>query len=221
MNELFENSHVSAAVLFTDLGHFIFVEKDPGNPKIISSKFLRERQVRAAFTGTKSDTGWISYEVVRAGYDIQGPFYVAEFAPTRRTIEIKSSEKSYTLIWPVLILIGAGGNHYLYAVKGLSIKDGSVMLYRAPFPNVYDDGKICWGENEHQSVDASKAREIFDLFFASAFNNDLSQGKTNTKTKLEEFYAIHEDDIFPDDELVPMRVSLDEMLRRLLVEVKR
>jgi hypothetical protein len=219
MTELFENPHVEAALLFTDLGHYIFVLKNADKKNSTSSKYLREKQVRAAFSDVRSDTGWLGREVIRAGYDVKGPFYVAVFPPSERTIEIITSKRRYSLIWPELVMVGAGGRHYLYAT--LKFDGGKSVLYRAPFPNVYDDGRICWGDNKEQTVDAALARQTLDLFFSSPFNKDLNQGKSIRRVKLETLYEENEGKKFPVLELVTMHANLDDRMRELLVEVKR
>ncbi len=222
MTDIFDNKHVTAALLFTDLGHYIFLEKkETRGLDMASSKYLRESQVRSAFTGARSDTGWLSHEVIRAGYDAKGPFYVAFFPSQARSIQFVKEEAAHSIIWPALVLIGAGGKHYLFAVMKMTHVDGASQLYHAPFPNTYDDGRICWGENGNQAVDASQAEKTLDLFFESPFNHDLATGKSKKGTSLLNIYTASQGAFYPVEDLVPFRQNLESMLNYLLTETRR
>ena len=87
-------------------------------------------------------------------------------------------EKSYILPFPDLVF-------YLKAQKGRitaskvfaladPIKKGD-RLYRYPYGNVYEDGRICWGKNKKlPEITCFKDFEkVIQLFFAAETNNDL------------------------------------------------
>jgi hypothetical protein len=78
---------------------------------------------------------------------------------------------------PGLVFAGAGLHYYLWAVKA---KEFSPVLpaYHAPLPNIYPDGRICWGSNQVEAVTAQNVVATWKLFITSPFNTHLVQGKS-------------------------------------------
>ena len=61
----------------------------------------------------------------------------------------------------------------VFAVLGQNIAPEST-LYHYPYGNVYDDGKICWGQNILDSLPSIRSVDgIVALFFGSETNDDL------------------------------------------------
>jgi hypothetical protein len=64
-----------------------------------------------------------------------------------------------------------------FTVRHNTAVDRTVGLYLLPFSNIYDDGKLCTGDNvmpaEMDRKDLRKANWYHDVLFNSPFNNDL------------------------------------------------
>lgn len=97
----------------------------------------------------------------------------------------------------------------------------STELYRFPYGNVYQDGRICWGST-------GIARDIYDngmsaipfaieTFFNATMNNDLYHDDvTKKKVSLELLlFELEEKDIFPSSILVKSGVTYDTYLSRV------
>ena len=63
------------------------------------------------------------------------------------------------------------------------------MLYHAPLPNVYNDGKLCFGTNTPPDLNrgeevgkstAQLLQEAWEMFIGSPFNGHLAQDKSKT-----------------------------------------
>ena len=59
------------------------------------------------------------------------------------------------------------------------IYSGKEPIYRAPFSNVYDDGRICWGHNAVQIPQLKAIQGLSTLFFGAPFNTDLDENRFN------------------------------------------
>lgn len=198
---------VLASLHFLPGGHYLFRQTFP----VAVSKFVTATDVAAAFLHQEVDTGWMPAGIVRYGQEIKGSWFV--YSPPTQKVTITlvpvangETEQTITIPAPRLVLIGAGGEYYLWAIKTSHFEHQAVM-YNAPFPNLYPDGKICWGNNKPPAVDPKTARKTWELFFESPFNNHLASGKSET----------HHNDVrsllrsldgkgkFPAADLVPIR----------------
>lgn len=220
-NDIFSNSHIKAAVYITDQGHYLFQCKEGEGSSL---KTLREADVRTAFSRKGTDSGWLQPGVIRAGFSTRGPWYVYYHEPMVRSISIIGIGKVMVPV-PALLMVGQEKQIEIFAVKRLEFKDpGKTLLWHAPFPNVYDDGRICWGKNKIPAVDASKAEKIYDLFFTSPFNADLKGGKS-IKYKEDVRLMLQEVDFkgeYPLKDLVRYRGyqtgTLEQRLSRVIID---
>lgn len=161
------------ALYFLDSGDYLFQElSDDG----AVSKFVRAQDVKAAFAQIEHDTGWLPAGVVRSGHNQQGPWYVYS-TPPRGKATIQVDDQQMTVPLPRLVMIGAGMSFYLWALKDEHFSRDA-KAFRAPFPNVRDDGSICWGTASPGEADPTSAKKVFDLFFQTVFNADLANGKS-------------------------------------------
>ena len=173
MSDLFANPHISAALYFTNQGHYIFKYKDEHMG--VSSKALRTKEVAAAFTLQDSDSGWIPSGVMRTGHNAMGDWFIFFAKPLLVDIRF-TKEKAITIPAPATVLLGMNDDYYLFAM-GEEDFNPKGKVYSAPFPNVHTDGRICWGSNQKPKVHHSSASQAWDLFFKSAFNGDLADHK--------------------------------------------
>jgi hypothetical protein len=77
-------------------------------------------------------------------------------------------------------------NYRIYAVKTRP-RTMDVRLYKAPLPNIYDSGDICWGNVERVSAAAAGSTSLVEdwtMLLGSGFNDHGADGKSR---------------LFPDD----------------------
>lgn len=76
----------------------------------------------------------------------------------------------------------------MYAVAGDRIMFKNEDLYRYPTPNIYEDGRICWGYVEFDEFPfLSSVEGMVSSFFTNKFNTDLFYNKlSNNFTGIEE-----------------------------------
>lgn len=84
------------------------------------------------------------------------------------------------------------------------------VLYRYPFGNVYDDGKVCWGSNVFPDILEIKRLEmVMTLFIQSPCNSDLYQSEKCIGVKgvplRELFEQLHNKQNFPEEYLMPIK----------------
>lgn len=159
-----------AALYFLD-GHYLYRRRKGST---ISSKFVTAADARAAFSGEESDSGWLPAGVVRAGSNPRGPFFVYS-APAQKT-EIWLGEERLTIPLPRTVLIGNGRETWLFVLNAEHFLRDALALV-APFPNINDDGRICWGTSAAPNAAPGQARKIWELFFETVFNRDLAARK--------------------------------------------
>ena len=161
--------------LFFLEGHYLFRYRADGG---IHTKFVTPKDLAAAFSKSELDTGWMPAGIVRAGDCAKGPYYVYT-APAQKVkvvLDLKDGE-AVTIPIPRTVLMGIGSAFYLWAMKNEHFEADS-GAFQAPFPNVYLGGKICWGANSPGQAEVKQARQTWELFFASPFNQDLSGNKS-------------------------------------------
>jgi hypothetical protein len=91
------------------------------------------------------------------------------------------------------------------------------MLDKAPFPNVYDNGSICWGSVEAPLCGPDTIHEAAEIFLTSEFNADLNNSKsrahpsnvTNLWRQLQDEGA----NSYPMDDLQRTGRNLDDLCR--------
>lgn len=85
---------------------------------------------------------------------------------------------------------------FMFVVKGGRLRTSKVVcvkqtlntmndrVYRFPFGNTFQDGRVCWGDNELPKFEKPMdAVAIMALFFDAPFNGDLLDGKTVSAIK--------------------------------------
>lgn len=140
------------------------------NPQAVASAF---RDVDFDF-----DSGYLPARIIRVGMYHGRNFWIAAQPAQMRAITILGQE-TFNVPTPPMLLFNIGGEYSLWAFKSNKAVDSDTILYHAPFPNIYQNGKICWGSNQLQDLPAQKAAQIFDLFFDSPFNTHLANGKSH------------------------------------------
>ncbi len=149
----------------------------------VSYKFVSPASVRAAFSNETIDTGWLS-GVKRWGIGRRGEWSVVFIPAGRRKLLLTGlpgrqaghkSETEIELPLPALVFLVYGDELYVWAVK--KEFDPAARAWKAPFPNVYNDGKVCLGGN---SIRGRSALEAIEVYWTSAFNGDLASGHSHS-----------------------------------------
>ncbi len=164
------------ATLYFIEGHYLFRYMEKSGLK---TKFLTPGDLAAAFSQNESDSGWLPAGLVRCGDSAQGPWFVYS-APAQKMNMIldTTGKEEITAPIPRTVLLGIGNTYYLWALKSRYFDPGE-RFYHAPFPNIHMDGRICWGTNTPKPASPMAARSVWEMFFYTPFNQDLTNGKSN------------------------------------------
>ena len=205
-----------------DAAEYIFAARteDKDGAQIVS-KFLRPVDVVAAFTQQEDDTGWIQPNIVRMGNSTRGFWFIyrrgAEIVP----ILFDGDRQRYLIPLPSTVLVRAGNAYYIFATRDEKPLSDGTPLFRAPFPNVYDNGGICWGANHPpRNANPDSGEKAWGMFFGSPFNTHLDGGHIKAKENLLDFLkALGGRRKFPVEKLVENNYNLrtmKDMLKTIL-----
>lgn len=151
-------------------------------------KFISPEAVRLAFSASPVDSGWLGAGICRWGAVREGNWLVKFFPPKDNYLlqlklpDHQGQPKTNTasmieVALPGLVFMGIGQNYYLWAIKEAEFRP-EAHLYAAPLPNLYQDGRICWGQNLPPAVSAQTIETAWQLFISSEFSEHLVQGKS-------------------------------------------
>lgn len=111
---------------------------------------------------------------------------------------------------------------FMYAIKGKRVSFSSDRLYRYPTPNIYDNGRICWGQVDIDDMThLSSVEGLVNSFFANHFNSDLFTGKVTSSfpgsTNAETYFAdLTSIESFKDEWLVQTNDTVGHIASKLL-----
>lgn len=143
--------------------------------------------------------------------------------PNVWTVHVSAGEKRETLAVPMpgLVWIGRGTGYSLFAVKGAEWPGPDTQLWKAPCPNLGDQG-ICRGNVEFPAAGAGTIWPALRLFFESDFNDHLSNGKSKKYPKsvlgmwraLAEADGVHPELVegWPEEDLVSAETTLGKVV---------
>lgn len=128
------------------------------------------------YLGIKGDQTHIAVERPAGVYDIS----FASRAPGPASVVGKANLPAALFLF---VLTKANehyfvSNSYVFAMKQNSIMLGIDGLYRYPTPNIFQDGRICWGTNEDAIKNFKSLAALNGAvrrFFTAPFNDDLFQ----------------------------------------------
>ena len=211
---------VQARLLFLRSDELLFQWNDETNN--LQSKLIASQDAKMAFAKMEEDTGWLPNGVLRSGRNSRGAWVVYIAPPQIMKISTDQNE-SLTLPIPMSLLIGWGHRYYLYALKGKTFHTDQ-PVYRAPYPNVYENGRICWGSHKVPAVTPLTIGKTWQFFFATTFNSHIASGKTKTHRDnaldLLQELSITGKKTFPARELVQQAPSVNAWLDGLLKRIE-
>src|SRR6266508_6189702 len=184
----------------------------------IQSKLITNEAAFLAFKeGHQQDTGWLPAGVLRAGSNARGEWVVYTARAQMIDIVTDKSEKLRVPI-PATLFMGWGPRYYLWALPNKRFNK-KLPVFKAPYPNVYDNGRICWGSHRPAKVTPSNIKSTWTLFFGTVFNNHIASHKTKSYAAnvldLLRKLSVAKKKTFPADELVWTSRSVDACLENI------
>ena len=230
-----------AGVLILD-GQFLHVRKKGG---VIKSKFITAEGARQAFTYNAIDTGWLPPQIKRWGCLPKGQWAVQFNPPGFYEITLphkdprkerpedarepehgqlgdgRSGDLRIKLRMPALVFVGFGTSYWIWALKE---KDWSpqAKIYRTPLPNIYEDGRVCWGANEVPEVSEPHLNQAWDLFLRSPYTEAHTENKSrkNRKHVCQTLWHVSQrskqSTPYPVGDLIPYNITVDQAVTRVL-----
>lgn len=180
-----DGKHILWKVICTQ-GQYVWHFFDP-NTKRRRFKGISESLLRQAFGSEPIDSGWLPSQIYRWGSRPDGDWIVS-FRPSRcYHLQLigpgKHQPEQIAVRLPSCVFCGIGQAYYIWVTKSHAFSPTS-PIFSAPLPNVYPDGRICFGENVPPGVTAQAGtaiEEAWHLFITSPFNADLSAGKSRAR----------------------------------------
>ena len=118
--------------------------------------------------------GLIPDNVIFYRNDTVEPYLAWTVKGRYRDIDFKG--KKGKIMFPHLLFIEKYNTFKVFAVKTLNIKEDT-PLYRAPFPNMYENNTMCWGTMRKQKFMVGDYAKLMvnleSAFFDSRFTGDL------------------------------------------------
>lgn len=141
-------------------------------------------QLAKAFGSLAVDSGWLPPGVCRWGRQPAGDWMVRWYPPGRAILQFGDPQyagaSTLDIPLPGMVFAGLGDTYYVWAARDLTCCP-ETPLFVAPLPNVYHDGRICFGSNIPPAISAEAWATIdtaWQNFIASPFIGDLSGGKS-------------------------------------------
>ncbi len=169
-------------------GQFLF--RCAGENGLMVEQFRSAAAVREAFTGIPVDTGWLAPNLHAGGVVRWGAFRGVEWAvmylpPSVHSLELTDMDGTpeetcmrYDAPLPGVVWCGFGTQYFAFAVKTRHLDPGQ-ELYRAPLPNVMQDGSVCWGMSKPPHTSGKGIAEAWALFaYKTTFNNHVVHAKS-------------------------------------------
>jgi hypothetical protein len=210
-----QNEVSCPTIKFRD-GQFLFTMNTLAGTTIEALR--SEAAVREAFTGIPVDSGWMNLDVncravVRWGDGSRGEWAVLYVPPGLHKIELTTDVAAtadrvehITAPLPALIFFGAGVKYWLWALRAAKF-DPYHELMRAPLPNVFQDGEVCWGPHKPPASTGRAIVNAWELFISTTFSNHAASGKSkkdgeDVRTVLREAAQGGESASYPTEDLV-------------------
>lgn len=163
-------------------------------------KFISPAAVQQAFSQIPLDSDWLYPGVVRCGWERGGEAWAALFIEAgchnlrlklpppvpraKRRLARFGATGEMVLVeqvaLPPLLLVGRGRDYRLFALGTTVSFNPKATLYLAPLPNVYPDGRICWGNIQPPLAQptATGIGQAWQQFIGSDFTDHLANHKS-------------------------------------------
>ena len=168
-----------------------------------------------AWSEIRIDSGWIPPNVIRHGRD-QGNEWALLFVPPAVQLlaihtyqENKTIAETLTPPLPALLFFGIGQSYFIRAVKCNGF-DPKTETYHAPFSNLADDGRICYGTNHIPPCTPQTIHKAWEEFVRSPFT-------PGTRDKMDLLWELsnRQRKTFPVKKLKPAEHNIESWLKRV------
>lgn len=169
-------------------GQFLFRGVTEGG--LVKEYFVSSASVREAATGIPVDSGWLEPNLVFGGVVRWGilrgqEWLILYLPPSVHNVELTEHDgtpgESVSRVaapLPGMVLVGAAAQYFCFAVRTPKL-DVHQELYRAPLPNVMQDGSICWGAQKPPMASGRTIADAWALFaYRTTFNNHAAGAKS-------------------------------------------
>lgn len=151
--------------------YYLYIEQ----PRVVTCKYQ---------VGSLSED---DYYIDEDDYSDSDAYEEARDAARERYEEDRNSDSQVNkftcpiLAWFIVLDKSSSGSYsvrdtFMYALK-TPIYTGKEPLYKAPFSNVYGDGRVCWGENIIEIPQLKSIQGLSTLFFGAYGNTDLDENR--------------------------------------------
>ncbi|HWQ15569.1 MAG TPA: hypothetical protein VNL77_22395 [Roseiflexaceae bacterium] len=174
--------------------------------------------VQAALAGLPSSSGLLPRDTLGTGW-VQGrPFMVRYIPPRPAKLLCQPDSSKPPLVFPIqtppLIWAALGQEYRIYALATPDYPDSDrVPLCHAPFPNVYDNGGICWGTADKPrtpTLENMLALFLEGSYFSTHLNSDRS--RAFGRNIAERYRSLSPETPYPLDDLKPTGKTLGWLL---------
>jgi PRTRC genetic system protein B len=185
----------------------------------VQSKLISHEAALLAFNTTHTeDSGWLPENVLRTGRNVRGAWAVYVARPQVITILTDQDEKLNIPI-PATLFLGWGSRYYLWALPNKKFNP-NLPVYRAPFPNIYSNGRVCWGNYKVPKASPVNLGRVWEMFFGTAFNDHISNNKckscANSVLELLRKLSANGATVFPHRELIGEHATVEACLDHTL-----
>ena len=177
LHHLITHAEYDLALLFTK-GQYILYSRDG---KALRPKGIAPETLRAAFVEEPVDSGWLPQGVLRWGSGPAGTFMVKYIPAGMYRLHLSTQDpakpRMTSVPLPALVFAGVESTYYVAAVRDEHIGP-KTLLFHAPLPNVYEEGRVCFGTNQPPAVSWKTIDAAWRLFLASPFTGASAQRKS-------------------------------------------
>ena len=166
------------AAIFVANGTYVYKRKVSDFPLAFEYKSLSPETLQRAFHIERIDTGWLPTNVVRCGSSTAGEWAVLFVSPAQQMLELQQT-RTVQVPLPGMVMVGVARDYRIWAVSNKQFEPDATG-YHVPLPNVYENGKICWGTNCPPIASPPNIAKAWELFISSPFNGDLVYGKSRS-----------------------------------------
>ena len=184
----------------------------------VHSKLVSIRDAKIAFEEhAGEDSGWLPSGVLRTGRNVRGDWVVYVAPP--QTIEIIADHEEKLIIpIPMSLFLGWDHRYYIWSLVGKHFHPDQ-EVFKAPFPNVYENGRICWGNHKAPKVTPLNIQKTWAMFFGTVFNNHIASNKSKSYSasvlELLRQLSAAKKKTFPANELIWASRSVDVCLENI------
>ncbi len=198
--------------------------------KVAKTKFLTPSQIAKAFAVKDVfDSGWIQRNVLRFALLAKKTSKILSVLPAGKQKilitdprladerEVEAADTSETILelevpLPTLLLVGIGQSYYLWATPDKVATEES-KISPAPFPNLDNSGKICFGSNLAPECRLETIESVWQMIFDSPFNNHQSQNRcpTHKKDVRKLWLELKDKKTFPKNALIKTEHTVGEL----------